>query len=157
MTLLAKGANYYAVEEETRVVLLGSYADYKDYIATGEPGPAEVLAGMADGGKDLVVGTDSLDPGQADALTQAYLDNRTYFEAERDGAIYVLGHYETLLRLREEGDLPAGRARPLDPDSDDGSTAPDGKRVILEHDESDPGLAERLQREYLQRHGQPSS
>ncbi len=159
MRLLAKAPNYYAVEEETRVVLLGSYDAYRRFIESGETGPVETLGGMADAGKDLLVQSTPDDPAQADALTQQYLAGRRYFEAERDEAIYVLGRYETLLRLREEGGLPDGCVRPL-ADDDETAEAPDAdgaKPVVIEQDESDPALAERLRREYLQRHGQPSS
>ena len=79
--------------------------------------------------------TEKNDPGSTEA---------SYYEATREGRIYVMGSPETAADFRKGGHLPYTRTIL--------GAGPKGETVVIESEKKGNKLADRLEKEFRKRH-----
>ncbi|MBN2713800.1 MAG: hypothetical protein JXR97_15385 [Planctomycetes bacterium] len=137
---------YYAEQEmHGRYFVIGNPATMDKLIANGHIPYAKTLIGEGPEGKTLVIEIDNKHPEVTERLYSQYLKNHPYYaEQEAEGRLFVIGKPETMDKLMANGHIPYAKTHI--------GAGPGGKTVVIEIDNKDASLAERLEKTFCSNH-----
>lgn len=144
----APSGEYFEVEHDGRVYVVGSAKSLADFRATHHLAYTQTLLGYGTKGMTVVFEIDPKNEALQQRLRGEFdARHRYYAEERRDGRIYVIGEARLHEEFRQTGHLPYTSSKI--------GKGPGRETLVFQVDPKDERLLRRLEREFATRHGMP--